>query len=90
MIDSVPFTLKWNGNTNSNKRTPTAYQRLAVAVKNLLSVSRIKIPIKPAMMKKYELPAIIRFEGQEGRDDGRFFFLVVGGCEYGRDANSHK
>src|SRR5689334_19679856 len=52
MIDSVPLILVWKGNTNSNSRMPNAYQILAVAVKNLLSVSRINNPINNDTAKK--------------------------------------
>jgi hypothetical protein len=40
MMDCVPFTFDPNGKTRRIKKIPAAYQRLAVAGKNLLSVKK--------------------------------------------------
>jgi hypothetical protein len=44
IIEFVPFTSVWKGNTSNSNKIPNAYQMLAVAVKNLLSVNKMNKP----------------------------------------------
>src|SRR5204862_1445773 len=52
IMDCVPFTFDPNGKTRRIKNIPAAYQRLAVAGKNLLSVKSMNMPTTIDTIKK--------------------------------------